>query len=512
MNGTGNNLQAFLHTVARQSSTVTLGRGALLILGLGSNILLARTLGTAGVGKFQLGFVLVQLVTSFCILGLDKALMRYFPVLEANGQGGRRRLLYQGVGVVLTISVFFSAVLLISAPILATSYFHSDQMKDVVRMFCLYLPFFALVRFLGGAVAAIRRADFASNITNILMPAIFLVALAGVAVTRTGIYGAIAARSLSGIVAVVFLSGFLLRRLPDDPASGRKAQNFKGYLALSMPLFFVGLGYLLLGQMDTIMLGHFVDASELGIYSVAVRISVFVIIGLDILLPIVGPFWAHLAETRDALSTSELFAAVTKWTCYSGLFLFALITIFRAELLRIFGKAFEAGAPVLLVLSLGQLFNAVSGPTGQLLSMTGRQKLEVVNTVAMVLVNFLLNLFLIPRMGIMGAAIATGVSVATINGIKLVEVNLLYGLQPYSVKFFKGIAAVLAAGLVGYSARIWLSQSSDSPYWIICLAGGLFFLTATAGLWILGLDEDDKVALLALRRRKITVGAAVAQE
>src|SRR4030095_52996 len=139
------------------------------------------------------------------------------------------------------------------------------------------------------------------------------------------------------------------------------------------------------------MLGPFVNATEVGIYSVAVRISVFVIIGLDILLPIVGPFWTHLAETHDTYTRAELFSTVTKWTSYSGLFLFALIVVFRVELLRVFGKGFEAGAAIVLVLSLGQLVNAVSGPAGQLLSMSGRQKLEVVNTISMVAVNFFLN-------------------------------------------------------------------------------------------------------------------------
>lgn len=494
--------ESLLPKVSRQGATVLVSRGGLLIFGLASNILLSRTLGAAGLGRFQLGFVLVQLVTTFCILGLDKALMRYLPLLEVRGEGGGRRLLYQGTGVVLAISAVSCALLFLFAPTLASSYFHSEPMTGVLRVFCLYLPLFALFRFFGSAVAAIKRVDFAAKISNVLAPAVLLLALVAVAVTQSGVYGAIVARSLSALVAVIALGWFLLRHVPSDRGRQQSASHFKGYLTLSMPLFFVGLGYLLLGQMDTIMLGYFVNESQVGIYSVTVRISAFVIIGLEILLPIVGPFWAHLAETRDGLSTSELFGTVTKWTCYSGLILFALIVLFRTELLRVFGKGFEAGATVVIVLSLGQLVNAVSGPTGQLLSMTGRQKLEVVNTVSMVVINFFLNLFLIPRLGIMGAAIATGVSIATINGIKLIEVHVIFGLQPYTAKYLKGIIAVVAGVLVTYPARAWLFHTGCGPYWIISLAGALFLLTAGAGLWLLGLDDDDKLALLALRRRK----------
>lgn len=496
--GTGTILQ----NISRQSATVLVSRGALLVLGLASNILLSRVLGPTGLGKYQLGYVLVQLVTSFCVLGLDKALMRYFPILQARGVGGRRLLLIQGAGAVIAISLAFSAVLLLLAPALAVSYFHSSDMKGVVQMFCLYLPFFALARFLTGAVAAIKRVDFGSQITNIFTPALFLLGLAVVAMTPTGIYGAITARSVSMFVATLVLVWFLLRHLPNDSNGSSEAGHFKGYALLSLPLFFVGLGYLLLGQMDTIMLGHFVNAKEVGVYAVAVRISAFVLLGLEIILPIVGPFWAQFSENGDLLSTRSLFGTVTKWTSQAGLLIFAFIVVFRVELLRVFGKGFEPGATVVWVLCLGQLANAASGPTGQLLSMSGNQRLEVINTVAMVGVNFALNLFLIPRIGINGAALATGLSIVSINLIKLLQVYFLFGLQPYSTKYLKGVVAVGSASFSCYAVRVFLFHYGVGLYGILFVAGVIFFVTAALAFWTLGLDEEDKVALLSLRRRK----------
>lgn len=496
--GTGSILQ----NVSRQGATVLVSRGALLVLGLASNILLSRVLGPTGLGKYQLGYVLVQLVTSFCVLGLDKALMRYFPLLQARGVGGRRLLLIQGAGMVISLSLAFSGGLLLLAPVLAESYFHSPDMKGVVQMFCLYLPFFALTRFFTGAVAAIKRVDFGSQITNILTPALFLVGLAVVAMTQTGLYGAITGRSVSMFVATVIFVWFLLRHLPNNSNRPREAGHFKGYVLLSLPLFFVGLGYLLLGQMDTIMLGHFVSEKEVGVYSVAVRISAFVLLGLEIVLPIVGPFWAQFAETGDLLSTKSLFGTVTKWTSQAGLLIFAFIVVFRVELLRVFGKGFEPGATVVWILCLGQLANVASGPTGQLLSMSGKQRLEVFNTVAMVGVNFALNLFLIPRIGMNGAAVATGLSIVSINLIKLLQVYFLFGLQPYTTKYLKGVVAVGIASLSCYAVRVFLFHHDVGPYGILFVGGVIFFVTAALAFWTLGLDEEDKVALRSLRRRK----------
>ena len=73
-----------LSNVSRQSVVVLLSRGAALVLGIATTILLSRLLGPAGLGQFRLGSVVVQLLTTFCLLGLDSGLQRYLPVLETQ--------------------------------------------------------------------------------------------------------------------------------------------------------------------------------------------------------------------------------------------------------------------------------------------------------------------------------------------------------------------------------------------------------------------------------------------
>src|SRR5438046_874570 len=289
-----------LSKVSRQAVVVLLSRGASVLLAIASTILLSRLLGTAGLGQFRLGSVVVQLLTTFCLLGLDGGLLRYLPVLETHGGNGSRTLLARSSRVVIAISLALSVALLLGAPALATYYFHSPGMTNVLRVFSLQVPVLVLFRFLSSAVTAAKRVDFASRITNILSPAIFLALLALIGFVHPGLYGTVAARIL-----------------------------------------------------------------------------------------------APLAE--------DFFKTVTKLLCYSGLIIFACIAIFRVELLHVFGKGFTAGATALLILAAGHLANVVTGPTGILLTMTGKQKWELANTISMVAFNFLLNLVLFPTMGLIGA-------------------------------------------------------------------------------------------------------------
>src|SRR4030095_5802787 len=379
MNAVSTAIEPMLHEVSRQGAVVFLTRGAAFLLGITSTILLSRLLGTIGLGKFQLGSVVVQLVAAFCLLGLDKALLLYVTILEVGGETARS-LLIRGSSLVFVTSLVLSAVLLLAAPVLATSYFHSPEMTSVIRIFSFQIPVLVLFGFLSGAVAAAKRFDLASKITNIFSPAVLVFLLTLVALVAPSLKGTIAARIVAQLAAVGFLVVFLVRHYPKLRQTGTSTQKtFKSYLFLSIPFFVIGLGYQLLNQMDIIMLGHFVSPKEVGIYSVAFKVSAFVLIGLEILLPIVAPLFSQFRETHDHQSMERLFGTTTKWLCYSALMIFVCIAIFRVELLHVFGKGFTAGSTVLLILAVGQLANAATGPTGALLTMTGKQKWELAN-------------------------------------------------------------------------------------------------------------------------------------
>ena len=458
-------LDQVLSKVSRQGAVVLLSRCASVLLALGSTLILSRILGPAGLGEFRLGSVVVQLLTMFCLLGLDRGLLRYLPLLETQGGSASRALLTRSTQVVIGISFAVSVALLLAAPALATYYFHSPGMIDVLRAFSFQVPVLVLFRFLGGAATAAKRFDFASKITNILSPAIFLGLLPLIGFVYPGIYGTITARILAQLAAVVCLLLFLTRRYPRVSKPEPIAANvFRDYLRLSIPLFFIVFGYQTSTQMDTIMLGHFVRESDVGIYSVALKVSSFMLIGLEIALPIVAPFFAEFSATRNVELTEVLFRTVTKWLCYSGLAIFACIAIFRVELLHIFGKGFTAGTSTLLILAAGQLVNVGSGPTGALLTMTGKQKWELANTLSMVAFNFVLNLVLIPRMGVIGAAIATALSIATINGVRLIQVYMLFGLRAHNIKYLKGVLAIGGGALIAYLLYGWLSNAGYSVF------------------------------------------------
>jgi O-antigen/teichoic acid export membrane protein len=107
-----------------------------------------------------------------------------------------------------------------------------------------------------------------------------------------------------------------------------------------------------------------------------------------------------------------------------------VLVILGSFVLRLFGPNFDAGYAALVTLCCGQLVNALAGSVGLLMSMTGHQK-EAAGIVAVAAVlNVVLNLALIPRFGMVGAAVATATTTALWNLAMLAYVWKNLGVNP----------------------------------------------------------------------------------
>jgi len=208
-----------------------------------------------------------------------------------------------------------------------------------------------------------------------------------------------------------------------------------------------------------------------------------------------------LSESNNIKTLEDLYKSVSKWLLYAGLLVFCPLVILRIEILSIFGPEFVLGGSIFIALGIGHLANVITGPTGQMLVMTGKEKWEVINSLLIVVINFILNLLLIPEMGAIGAAIATAISICSINIVKIIEVYLLCNIQPYSFKLFKGVFAILFGSVVCYLVRLMSLEYSMGILLIIFLACVSFLIITITSMWILGLDNDDKALVEILKRR-----------
>jgi O-antigen/teichoic acid export membrane protein len=106
-----------------------------------------------------------------------------------------------------------------------------------------------------------------------------------------------------------------------------------------------------------------------------------------------------------------------------------LIVLGQPILSLVFGEAYGVGGTALGILCAGQLANAATGSLTLILNMTGHERDTVMGLGSAAIVNVILNLLLIPRFGIEGAAAATAISVAAWNALLLRKLHARLGIS-----------------------------------------------------------------------------------
>jgi O-antigen/teichoic acid export membrane protein len=238
---------------------------------------------------------------------------------------------------------------------------------------------------------------------------------------------------------------------------------------------------------------------ETGIYGSTSRLVTVGTFALQaVRLAIAPQISALLARDKRAEATT-LYQTATWWLMAVSWPLFLTLAVFAPFVLRLFGPEFVAGQHALLILSLAMLVNLGTGNVTVVLLMGGKSSWNVVNTAVALTLNVGLNLYLIPRYGMNGAAISWAVSIVTDNALALLEVRHFMGMAPFGSGY--GVVAALAVACfagTGLVVRATLGMSLGSFVVYAVVAGGVYAVLLYRFRLALRLD----VFLSALRSRR----------
>jgi O-antigen/teichoic acid export membrane protein len=175
--------------------------------------------------------------------------------------------------------------------------------------------------------------------------------------------------------------------------------------------------------------------------------------------------------------------------------------LFPKPILSLFGKSFEEGATVLVIMDFVSLINVSTGMCGALLEMTGHTRIKLFNSVIKVSLAILLNFLLIPRWGIVGAAIAALAHEVVSDVLPLLQTWYLYKVLPYNRSLIKPLLSGLA--MVG----VWFGTARFFPadnYILIGVNVILLMAVYTGISLLLGFSPQER-ALFARARRRVPV-------
>lgn len=493
-------------TISRHSAVYFGGTILTAAAGYFFKVYLARTLGAETLGLYALGMSIVGFLGLFSALGLPSAAARF--VAEYRGRGEFVQLgafLRGSLGLLSASNLLVGGLVLIAGPWIAAHFYHAPALKSYFGFFVLIMFFGTLNTFLGQAMAGYQDVTRRTIITHFTgTPANILIAVCLIG-AGLGLKGYLAAQVASALLILILLAVSVWNMTPVQAQRWSTSITMeKGVVTFSITAFGMAAIDFGLAQGDKIVLGFYMSPAQVGIYALAMGLVAFVPIALQSVNQIFAPIIAELHGNGNHEVLQQLYATLTKWILVVTLPMAFTMIVYAKPLIGLFGHAFEAGAIVLIVGTVGQLFNCAVGSVGYLLLMSGNEvqliKIQACNAIA----TLTLNMLLVPRFGIAGAAAASTVSVIITNVWCLAAVHRRLNLQPYNASYKKLVTPAIICPIL--LVALLHASSSMHSLWAVAFFGlTSAYISFFSSFLCFGVEAEDR-QLATFLGRKLRIG------
>lgn len=399
------------------------------------SIIFAQFLGPAGLGTYSYATTWANLLSIPATLGVDQLMVREIAIYRSKSRWELMAgLLRWSNLVVLAFSIGLS---LVAVAIAWGIKGDSDSTVFLaIALAMVTIPIASLRNLRLGAMRGLHRVVLGQIPDAVFAPTIVVVLtfLAYLLFPQNfNVFWVLGFKIIAIIITFFIGSLWLWRSLPLEVKQVRPKFVVKQWFVAALPFMFLGTTQLINSRIDVIMLGGIEGVNAVGIYTVIVGITQLTTFIHHSTLSVLAPNLATLYSEGKLRQLEKLIQKSVLAVFLVSLFIGGTIVLLGNHLLLIFGSEFLLGRTAMNILILGQVFNALTGPVGLVLNMTGYQNYTAIATGISALLNVMLNFLLIPQFGINGAAIATTTSLVIINSIKVIFMQKKLNISLYSL-------------------------------------------------------------------------------
>jgi O-antigen/teichoic acid export membrane protein len=395
----------------RLAGTIFIIRVVSAALAYLSQILLARWMGGSDYGIYVYVWTWVLLLGSMMDFGISASAQKIIPEYRTRGEHALLRGFLSGsrwmtLIVSAVVSVLLAAVVKALSPWIDAS--------EIVPLYigCITLPAFVVANTQDGIA---RSHDWMrlGLMPQFIVRQSLIIGLTAGAFTLGFHLGATAAMLASAAAVWIAMIGQMIvlnRRLDSHVEPGAKAYDFRGWLAISLPILLVEGFYLLLSYTDVLVLQQFRSSAEVGVYFAVVKTLALVSFIHYAMSATTAHRFAEYHALGDNVRLSAYVAHAIKWTFWPSLAATIVLLALGKPLLWLFGPQFVVGYDIMFIAAIGLVVRSAIGPVERLLNMLGHQHICALAYALAFVMNVVLCLALVPRFGGHGAAAATSIS------------------------------------------------------------------------------------------------------
>jgi O-antigen/teichoic acid export membrane protein len=406
------------------------GRVAAMVMALGSTMIVARYYGAHIMGILAMLESFLMLATVLTVAGTGTSILRLIPEHTARYSTTSAFHVYRKTQYLVgAISIVTGSVLFLASDQIASRLFSKPELGGSFALASAFVLAKSLMLLNTQAVRGLyltRAFGFMQGLPALSM---FVLVGSGTLLLENRyapIYAQLGAFAVTALVGMFIVERtFRERMAPGDPVC---AMPLGDILAISLPMLMASTMTFVIGQTGVIMLGMYRSETDVGYYASAVKLAGLTAFVLAAINSSAAPRFSqlfHTGQVTEVLRVAQKSASLIFWVTTP--ILLTLLIAGKTILLLLFGPEFTVAYFAMVFLVIGQFVNSISGSTGMFLNMTGRQKVYRNLMAASALLNVGMNLVLIPRFGIEGAAFSAMVTLAGWNVYALLYIKAQFG-------------------------------------------------------------------------------------
>ncbi|NQU77331.1 flippase [Candidatus Falkowbacteria bacterium] len=411
--------------------------------------LIARHFGADLLGKYAFSVFFVILLSVLIDLGLNQVLTREIAKYP------EKTMDYFNTS--FTFKIIIGAVVYILAIVLVKVLGYPPITQKLVMITGLLMFFDALTQTTQAVMRGHQKLRYESISTIIYQFAEISIG-AIVLGFNLPIYGLVIAKLVGSIATLSYSLSRIIKILKVKIALVIKKEVLKNLAKLALPFFIAGVFIKVYSHIDSILITKLASDEAMGFYSVPYKL----VFSLQVLPVAFGasvyPAFSHFwLKSRDLLKNT--FERSLFYLMIIALpITFGTIALASQIIIKVYSDQFSPSILSLQILIISSFFSFLTFPVGALLNACDRQKTNTRNIGIVMVVNIIINLFLIPRYTFIGASIAALVSQALLFFLGMIYVSGItrYNKKYLAVSFLKILFASIFIGLIAFFLKDYI--------------------------------------------------------
>lgn len=409
-----------------------------LLLGyLNKGILFVLILSTEQIGLINLILSVGLLFAQLSNLGAINAIAKFLPFFRENDEQKQHFLYLNLLFIFGGILIFSAIVVLLQGQIIN---FYTEKSALFVDYYFWIIPIgIANVFFL--VFEAYLRSLFKNILSTFLyefalrLCITILLLLLAYDVINFNVFFVL--HSLIYFIPSVVLLFYLfyLNEIKFNRSTLKISKKFKKIIfTFSLFSYSNTIGVLVVMTMDAMMIAHYLGLKETGVYTTIIYLTSALSIPFKSLTRVAMPLIPQYWKEKKLVEMKELYTKISSISLIFAFYMFLLVWLNRNELFSYLPNEFLIGIWVFCFLMIGKIIDMYFGLNGWIFVTSKKYKYDIVFTLILLLLVFILNIYLIPTYGIIGAAISTSFALIIYNLGRLLFVYFAYKMHPFNLK------------------------------------------------------------------------------